>query len=101
MTRFPVRRSIVLVALVALLAAASSASAATWHRLSPPGQSNTSQLSLLRNADGSLTAVGLFKSATLGGSDVVKVPISAGGAVGGVGGLGGLLVGVGFSSHRC
>jgi hypothetical protein len=77
-----IRRLAPLAALGALLIAAVAAPAATWHRLSPANQSNTAQLSLLRNADGSLTAVGLFKSATLGGSDVVKVPISAGGAVG-------------------
>lgn len=81
MKRSPVCGLGLLLALMAVLLAATSASAATWHRLSPSGQSNTSQVSLLRNANGSLTAVGLFKGAAPGGDDIVKVPISAMGGV--------------------
>jgi len=75
--------TVTLVTLV-LLAVASAASASTWHRISAAGQSNTSQVSLLRNADGSLTAIGLFKTvgSGVGGADIVRIPISSKGLPG-------------------
>lgn len=76
------RAALVIAALAALAVGAVAGEARTWKRISAPGQSNTSQVSLLRMPDGSLTALGLFKGAAPGGNDISKVTIAANGAVG-------------------
>lgn len=79
----PSSRPIVfVVALMALLGLATAAQARTWHRVSSPGQSNTSQISVVRNANGTMTVGAMFKSSTTWGSDVFAIPVAKNGPVG-------------------
>lgn len=82
MHRSPLRVALPLIAALVVLITAATASAAAWQRLSPRGQSSTSQISLLRNGDSSLTAIGLFAGSLPGGRDIVRVPVSRSGVVG-------------------
>lgn len=70
-------------ALTALACATVASAGPTWTAISAPGQSNTTQVSVLRNADGSLTVAGRLKSSAAAvEADVVTIPIAANGTPG-------------------